>query len=143
MNILDYLKDFTKLLQKYEEADIQLQRITNLSLTQMIDIAKACNLYADINGTKVPLHILGSAMKTWNCDFDTLYRNVLCEPIDAKKTSKAINNVLTKITNQDVPISINNIILNDKYKECKSIQEILDKVSKEFSKLTFDHEIEN
>lgn len=99
MNFL--VNNLDKQLQEYEEKDIILQTVLGLDTDTLIDIAKSQSLYIAINGERIPLYLIATAMKTTGLSYNELYRNFLAQPFDGKMISDQLSETIKKIKYRD------------------------------------------
>jgi hypothetical protein len=92
------MKELIQQLQEYEKLDIELQAVTGISLVKLIEVARVCTLYIDINGEKYSLYTVADALKKTSIPFYDIY-NFLFKPIsNVENKSVSIKEVLNKIS---------------------------------------------
>lgn len=70
-------KQLVKLVEHYEKQNINLQVLTGTNLDQLLEIARVCTLYIDINGEKRSLSNIVDIIKRTNLPFEILYSNMI------------------------------------------------------------------
>ncbi len=93
-----YIKQNMIKLQKYEELETQLQAVAKLNLKQLIEIARTCTVYIDINGDKHSLYAVADAMKKTGLPFLDIYHTLFKPSLNGKTASESIYEVLNRLS---------------------------------------------